>query len=184
MSLADDIYALVHPLIGGTLIWMDQNAPRPALPYTAMKIMSVRYVNGDWKSAPDGNGIQTVKGDREFTLNIQRYQSYGADSVTEKLQVIVDKLRLETIIDKFQAKKLVAFDTGAVSDISALLDKTQIEKRATLDVFMRYKSSLTDNVGIVETVDIEGDDNSGAPEYNPVVEVVNGVVIQPADWSA
>lgn len=179
MSLETDIYDLIQPLIGGTVIWLDQSAPRPALPYTGMKIMSVRTINGDWRSAPNGAGVQTIKGDREFTLNIQRYQTYGPASVTGILQTIVDKLRLETIIDKFQAKKLVAFDAGAVADISALLDKTQIEKRATLDIFMRYKATQTDTVGVIETVDVEGDDDSSAPIYHAIVEVVDGVVVQP-----
>lgn len=179
MSLETDLHSLIQPIVGGTVIWMDQSAPRPALPYCAMKIMSVRFVNQDWHSGPDDNGIETVKGDREFTLNIQRYQAYGPDSVTGILQSIVDKLRLTTVIDKFQAKKLVAFNTGAVADISALLDKTQIEKRASLDIFMRYKSSATDNIGIIETVSVEATDDSSAPAYNPLVEVVDGIVIRP-----
>lgn len=178
MSLESDVYDLIQPLIGGTVIWMDQSAPRPALPYCAMKINSVRYVNRDWTGDPDANGNQPVTGDREFTLNIQRFQASPLN-VTGVLQAVVDKLRLGTVIDKFQAKKLVAFDTGAVTDISALLDKTIIEKRASLDIFMRYKSRQIDVVKFVETVSVAADDNSSAPPYNPLVEVVNGVVIRP-----
>ena len=162
MSLETDIYALMQPIIGGTVIWADQNSPRPPLPYSVMKINSIRFVNQDHYSNPDVNGIQTVKGDREFTLNVQRF---GQSDVTSFLNSVVDKLRITTNIDKFMAKKLTAFNTEAVSDISALLDKTAIEKRATVDIFMRYKSSLTDNVGLIETASIEGDDDSTAPKY-------------------
>lgn len=179
MSLETDVYGLIQPLAGGTVIWMDQNAPRPALPYCAMKINSVRYVNRDWTGDPDAGGNQPVTGDREFTLNIQRFQKYGPESVTGVLQNIADKLRLGTVIDKFQAKKLVAFDAGAVTDISALLDKTIIEKRAALDIFMRYKSRQIDAVQIIETVSVAATDNSSAPPYNPLVEVIDGVVIRP-----
>lgn len=179
MSLESDVYDLIQPLVGGTVIWMDQSAPRPALPYYAMKINSVRYVNRDWTGDPDANGNQPVTGDREFTLNIQRFQKYGPESVSGILQNVVDKLRLGTVIDKFQAKKLVAFDTGAVTDISALLDKTIIEKRAALDIFMRYKSRQIDVVEIVETVSVDANDDSDAGPYNPLVEVVDGVVIRP-----
>ncbi len=63
------------------------------------------------------------------------------------------------------AKKIVPFNTSAVLDISALLDATNIEKRASLDVFMRVKSTMTDNVGYIDTVNVEGDDNSLAPVY-------------------
>jgi hypothetical protein len=126
-----------------------------------MKIMSVREVNKEHYSNVDNAGIQTVLGDRELTLNIQHF---GVDAPMV-MQGFLNKLRLTTNIDKFMAKKIIAFNFGAVTDISFLNDATAIEKRASVDVFMRYKSSLTDNVGIIETVNIEADDNSSAPIY-------------------
>lgn len=152
MTLKTDLFTLVDPLISETVIWADGNSPRPALPYVAMKVMGIRRINGDWKSESVGlDGLQTVKGDREFTLNIQRY---GTDSV-EALSTLADKLRLTTNIDKFNNAKLPVIDAEDVVDVAALLDKSQIEPRASLDVFMRMKSSLTDNAGYIDTVEIE-----------------------------
>lgn len=162
MSLETDIYDLIKPLVSGTLIWMDQSKTLPALPFTAMKISGRRTVNGDWHSAPNASGVETVKGDREFTLSMQRHQAYGADSVTELLQSVSDKLRLTTNIDKFMAKKIAVYDVGAVTDISALLDKTTIEKRAALDIFMRVKLTQTDNVGLIENVSVESESTISA----------------------
>lgn len=161
MSLETDIYSLIQPLVGGTLIWMDQSKTLPALPFTAMKISGRRTVNGDWHSAPNGSGVSTVKGDREFTLSMQRHQAYGADSVTELLQSVSDKLRLTTNIDKFMAKKIAVYDVGAVTDISAMLDKTTIEKRAALDIFMRVKLTQLDTVGLIEQVSVESESIAG-----------------------
>lgn len=161
MSLETDLYALIQPLVGGTLIWMDQSKTLPALPFTAMKISGRRNVNTDWHSAPNGSGVETVLGDREFTLSMQRHQAYGADSVTEILQQVSDKLRLTTNIDKFMAKKIAVYDVGAVTDISALLDKTTIEKRAALDVFMRVKISQLDTVGLIDQVSVESESIAG-----------------------
>jgi len=155
MSLETDIYSLIQPLCSGTLIWMDQSKTLPALPFTAMKISSRRMVNQDHYSDVDVNGVQTVKGDREFTLSMQRYQAYDASSVTELLQQISDKLHLYTVIDKFMAKKIAVYDVGPVQDISALLDKSTIEKRASLDIFMRVKLTQTDTVGVIESVSVE-----------------------------
>ena len=166
MSLQTDVYDLMQPIIGGVVILADQNSPRPPLPYSVIKINSVRYVNQDHYGDPDNAGIQTVKGDREFTLNVQMF---GESDVVSSLSGVVDRLRLTTNIDKFMSKKLTAFNTEAVTDISALLDSTVIEKRASVDIFMRYKSSLTDNVGIIETASIEGDDDSSAPKYTITV---------------
>lgn len=172
MTLESDLYDVIQPLIGGTVIWMDQSAPRPALPYTAMKVMSRRRVKRDHYDNPDDEGFQRVQGDREFTLSIQRYQAYGPDSVTGILESLSDKLLLQTVNDKFFAKGLVAFNVGPVLDISALLDKTQIEKRASLDIYMRHAVTQMDNVGIIETVNIEGrDDGVGSPVYTIVASV-------------
>jgi len=152
MTLKTDLYALVDPLVTESLIWADGNAPRPALPYVSMKVMGMRRVKGDWYSEDIGtNGLQTVKGDREFTLSIQRF---GTDSV-EALDTLANKLRLTTIIDKFNNAKLPIVSAEDVVDVAALLDKSQIEPRASLDVFMRMKSVLTDNVGYIDTVEIE-----------------------------
>ena len=172
MTIETDIYDVLQPIIGGTLIWMDQNAPRPELPYTAMKRSARRRVHKDRYSDVDDAGIQTVAGDREFTLSIQRYQAYGPNSVMKALEDVVDKLQLRTNIDALLAKGLAAFDTAPVLDISALLDKTQIEKRANVDVFFRYRSKLTDNVGLIESVHVTGtDDGVGSPVYTIVATV-------------
>ena len=170
MSLESDLYALLYPLVGGTLIFSDQSKTLPALPFTAMKISSRRKVNMDHHSAPNSSGVETVKGDREFTLSMQRHQAYGADSVTELLQSVADKLQLTTTVDKFMAKKIAVYDIGAVTDISALLDKTVIEKRALLEVFMRVKLTQTDNVGLIEQVSVES-------------EAISGVSADSGDWT-
>jgi hypothetical protein len=86
---------------------------------------------------------------------MQRHQAYSADSVTELLQSVADKLQLTTVVDKFMAKKIAVYDVGQVVDISALLDKTIIEKRASLDIFMRIKLTQTDNVGLIEQVSVQ-----------------------------
>lgn len=149
MTLRSDIYGLIDPLLTETVIWSDSNAPRPALPYVALKVMGIRRVNQDhYEEKIGADGIQTVKGDREFTLNIQRF---GTSSV-EALDTLTNKLRLNTVRDKFFVAKLPLISADDVTDVAALLDKSQIEPRASLDVFIRMKSELADNVGYIDTV--------------------------------
>ncbi len=160
MTLKTDLYDLMQPIITGTVIWSDQNSARPSLPYAAMKIMSIGRVHEDYYPDPDDDGIQTVKGDREFTLSVQRF---GTDSV-EALQLVSDKLRLTTNIDDFIAAKLPLVSAESVVDVAALLDNTQIEPRASLDIKLRMKSSLADDVGWIQTVSITADDDASAAE--------------------
>lgn len=162
MALDNDIYDLLQPIIGGTVIFADQNAPRPALPYSTIKISSFRRVNKDHYGNPNNSGIQTVLGDRELTVSIQ---NLGRADCVNFLNDVASKLQLTTNIDKFMAKKISCFNTGQALDVSAVINNTSIEKRANLDIFLRVKSSMTDNVGIIDTVNIEASDNSTAPNY-------------------
>lgn len=165
MTIASDIYTLLQPIIGGSVIFADQNAPRPALPYTTLKLSGFRRINKDHYSDPNNSGIQTVKGDREFTVNIQHYGTQDAESL---LNDVAGKLQLTTNIDKFMAKKISCFNTGVVNDLSTVINNTMIESRASLDIFCRVKSSMTDNVGIIDTVNIKASDNSSAGDYTIV----------------
>lgn len=165
MALKDDLYDLLQPIIAGTVIYSDQNMARPALPYSTIKVSAFRRVNKDHYGDPNASGIQTVKGDREFTVNIQNYGN--ADSVTF-LNDVAGKLQLTSNIDKFMAKKISCFNTSAVNDLSTVINNTMIESRASLDIFCRIKSSMTDNVGYIDTVSIAASDDSNAPDYTIV----------------
>lgn len=165
MSLETDIYDLFQPIITGVVIWSDLNRPRPALPYSVMKISSLRDVNYDHYSDADIFGVQKVTGDRELTLSIQ---NFGKSDRVTFLAGVVGRLKLNTNIDKFMFKKIAPFDVSAINDISSLVDDTNIEKRANVDIFIRIKSNITDTVGIIDTVNVEGDDDSLAPIYTIV----------------
>lgn len=166
MTTRSDLYALFKPFFPTiTVIWQDENAPRPTLPYVAIKVMSWRFKNYDHYGDPDANGIQTVDGDREFTFNIQ----YLGTSPVDNLQTVVDKLRLQTTIDRFMAAKYVVFNTEQVVDVSALLDKNQFEPRATLDLFLRKKSYQTDDVGLIDTSNIAPTYQGSDAPTSPIV---------------
>lgn len=153
----------------GKVIWMNENAPRPVLPYLAIRVSPARRINKDRYSDVDTNGIQTVVGDREFTLSVQ---AFGYESPVSYLQDFADKLQLITSNDRFRAQGMALRDTSTVMDISALLSNTKYEKRANLDLTVGYRSVQTDNVGVIETANIEGRDNGiNSPVYTIVVDV-------------
>lgn len=168
--IADNVlYTLVTQLTGATVIWMNENAPRPPLPYVAIKVSPARRIGKDWYSPVNDMGLQTVIGDREFTLSIQ---VFGAESPVSYLQDVADKLQLISAGDKIRAQEMALRDVKPVMDISALLSNTKIEKRANLDVILGYRSIQTDNVGIIDTANIEGRDNGiNSPVYTIIASV-------------
>ncbi len=152
-TLKTRLYALLQPIMTGTVIWADQSAPRPALPYTTLKLGSITEVGGEHYSDVDNNGIQTVLGTRESVLNVQRF---GPDSVAA-VQTFADKLRLNSNLDKFHVQEIACYDISPVTDIAQLLNGIAIEPRASVDLNIRFASDQTDNVGVIETVISDGD---------------------------
>lgn len=149
MTLKSDLYGLIQPLIDETTIWMDQSTPRPALPYVGMRINNRIRVKSDHYSDADDEGVITIAGDREFTLNVQRY---GPDSVNV-LDSLADNLRKVTVIEAFAAKKIAVIETASQSlDISFSQDGVKYEPRASLDLRFRVRSSIADTVGYFDTV--------------------------------
>ena len=147
-TLKTRLYALLQPIMTGTVIWADQSSPRPAMPYTTLKLGSITEVGGEHYSDVDSEGIQTVIGVRECVLNVQRF---GPDSV-DSVQTFADKLRLNTNLDKFRVQEIACYDISPVTDIAQLLNGIAIEPRASVDVNIRFASNQSDNVGIIETV--------------------------------
>lgn len=152
-----DIYARVKALAGAeTVIWADQNSPRPALPYWTIKLASRRSIG--WSDYGQGApaGIMTIGGVREETLMIQRMGTGSYDAVS----AFRDALAKRTVQAAWYATGIAIFDRGQVLDVPFALDNAQLEPRATMDLFIRYAVTDTDDVGMIETVEI-------AAEYVP-----------------
>jgi len=147
-TLKTRLYALIQPILGGTVIWADQTGPRPALPYSTLRLGVVTTVGEPHYSDVDAGGIQTVLAVRESVLNINRF---GVDSVAT-IETFSDKMLLNSNLDKFSVQDIAAFDMSAVTDIAQLLNGIAIEPRASIDLSLRWESDQTDNVGIIDTV--------------------------------
>lgn len=151
-QLEGKLYDILQPILGLELILMDQNGPRPALPYAAYKVKSPQTVKEDHYSDVSNAGIQIVSGDREAVVSVQTYGPLAL----ETLHVLMNRLRLTTVMDQFRGRDLTAFKTSPVMDISTLRD-TEIERRANIDIWIRYRSVQNDDVGIIEQADVTGE---------------------------
>ena len=147
-TLKTRLYTLIQPILGGTVIWADQTGPRPALPYSTMRLGVITTVGEPHYSDVDNAGVQTVITARESVLNINRF---GVDSVAT-IETLSDKLLLNSNLDKFAVLEVAIFDMSAVTDIAQLLNGIAIEPRASVDMSIRWQSNQLDTVGIIETV--------------------------------
>lgn len=152
MAIKDTLYTLVKALVGAeTLIFADQNAPRPPLPYWTLRLSAHRKVGVDYYSqGVTDDGDQQIDGVREATVQVQRI---GADS-DFKVAELRDNLSKTTVLEQWQLKDLALYNTGDVQNIPFPLDKSQLEPRASVDLFVRFGSKILDRVGAIEVVGI------------------------------
>jgi len=153
-TLKPDLYALVSALAGETVIWADQNSPRPALPYWTMRLNVIPTLgSAGYSQGATVDGDQTIYRTNEATLALQRF---GTDSEI-KCHALKSDLDRMTVIAAWRAKKIACFNTGPVNNITLKLDNSTMEPRAAVDLFIRFGTRVLDRVGIIDTVRIEGE---------------------------
>lgn len=161
MSLQTDLYDIFQPIFNESVIWANQNVKRPATPFVTFRLDSVSKIDEDYKAYVDNNGVQAIKGNRTFTLEIQRF---GSDSVI-KLHDFINKLGFESTIKAMALKKVAYVSHTAINNLSGIIDDGSNEDRAQVDLTLNWAVTSQDNVGIIEQVNVNADDNSTAPQF-------------------
>lgn len=152
MSVKDTLYTLLKASVGSeTLVFADQNAPRPPLPYWTLRLSAQRQVGKDsYSQGVDDSGDQLVSGVREITVQVQRI---GTDSDVSCAD-LRDNLSKTTVLEEWQRQKIALYDLGDVLNVPYKLDNSQLEPRASVDLFVRFGTELLDRVGVIETVNV------------------------------
>ena len=153
MTVKATLYTLVKALIGAeTLVFADQNAPRPPLPYWTLRLAAQRAVGEDaYSQGVDANGDQLISGVREITVQVQRF---GPDSDVACAD-LRDNLSRTTVSETWQVQKIALYDVGDVLNVPYKLDNSQLEPRASVDLFVRFGTELLDRVGWIDTVEMD-----------------------------
>lgn len=154
-TIKQGIYNWVTNISGVQVIWLEPNAPRPDLPYIGLDIGSYQSVGEDYQTAPDDNGMASLFGDREFTLEINYYGSNG-HNIMEKLRTSLQQFDVR---NNLADKGVVFVDDLTTQGATELLD-TLYESRKIMEATFRVSNQgVTDpgqfEVGVIETVEGE-----------------------------
>lgn len=141
--------------LGFTWVFEEQAQPKtPARPYGTIRYNdSGRIGFDDYKGAVNAAGIITIKGIRSgiVSLNI-----YGTDAL-EKMELTRDSMFKEgthSLLWDTYGISLMSVDN--IQNLTGLLE-TDFEERAQMDVMINYAREITDNVGLIEHVNIDGE---------------------------
>lgn len=135
--------------LGGSIIWLDQNFPRPSIPYIGLRIQEIRNIHHDFIDKPDTDGVATTNGDREIVLNVETFGETSLDIIN----TIRNSLEKYSVNAALADNGLSFKEADNVIDLSELLD-TKIEKRYRLNIVFHARNIDTDNIGLIETVEV------------------------------
>lgn len=150
MGFSDRQTALINWVKAGTgldsnhVIWLDQNMPRPTLPYAGVRMTSLKTINREAIYAPNSSGAANIVTHKEFTFNIHYYGN-SSNNPIEKLMNLEDSQFKETPKAILEAQQLVIVQTlMGPSDTTVKLD-TVYESRGSMDLLMRMPWEITDS---------------------------------------
>lgn len=161
------IHAWFSSATGLPVIWEDQEAPRPPLPYGTLKVIAgpTKLFGADEHritydgNQPDGEeiGIE-VAGLRQMTVTAQVFLkrlgangSSGAKDYTTRAQ---SALGMPSYLAGLQAAGLSVIEEMAPRDLSGVDSGTWLA-RSAMDVRFGLAASVTERTGYVETVGLE-----------------------------
>lgn len=139
------------------LILANQSGVQPDRTYATYFIVSVVKENfRDQYRGTDEDGIQSRVGFRRAVID---FNILGTDAklVAESL---IQSLCKDSVIEQyFRSNQIAIIDVSEVRDLTELLE-TEYDKRLNLEVSVRYREDYTDDVGLIETAIVNGDEYS------------------------
>ncbi len=151
-----DLIAELLRLKKNKVIWAYQSRmPRQEKPFATLRAYS-EQLEAMAELLQDGDAIHAVA-PSAFVLEVQ-YFGRNDEEPQEKIVNMIRRLELPSIVDKCAAARVAFFGAEPVQDLSTLLDNQDWERRAAVDLHVRYSYAMHDDDGsdtgdIFETID-------------------------------
>ena len=151
-----DLMAELLQLKKNKVIWAYQKRmPRQEKPFATLRIYS-EQLEAMAELLQDGDTVHAVA-PSSFVLEVQ-YFGRGDEEPQDKIMGMIRRLELPSVVDRCAAARVAFFDAEPVQDLSTLLDNQDWERRATVDLHVRYSYAMHDDDGsdtgdIFETID-------------------------------
>lgn len=138
------------------VIWANQEGPRPSRPYVLMDLVTGPVQNQRDEKRAVSPGVVDVTGHRTVTVSVD---AFGQESDELSMQ-LHSSLEKETIQGQLYTYGISVVRQESVEEKSLRLE-TKFEKRYGFDVIFNCVSSVRDEPGFIEKVEVSG--NGGDP---------------------
>lgn len=161
--LREALYSWATSVLGSNpVVWYYPNAPRPQEYYTTLFLSNMIIVGQDYVGQPTDSEIESISGNREFTLTAQ---SYGGD-VMGRMETLRTSLQKPSVQAALRASNIVTINSDAVIDLTDIVN-TGYEPRASVDMHFRIAQTTDDENGLIQAIE-------GNYEYNDAGELIDG----------
>lgn len=157
MTPEQAIFDLITTAATVPVIFADENGPRPPKPYTAMRVSPARRL-AVHRGAVDDAGLQPVAAHRSAQVELQCFGAGCANALDELGQ----RLHMQAALNRAEQLNLAVTAVGRLRQVPVLRDAATYEPRAVLELTIDYTTTLADDVGVIETVNITGTTDGGA----------------------
>lgn len=134
----------------------EPNTPRPPLPYLTYNVTTAAGKEGDDHDEYVGDGTTTIHnrgGQRRLVVSFNCFAE-STDEALTLMTTLQGSFELKGIQAVLRNYGIAVWTIGSVADFTALL-QTGYEARTQMDVNFGVASNLTEDLGTVETVQVE-----------------------------
>ena len=157
MTPEQAIYDLITTAATAPVIFADENGPRPAKPYIALRVNPASRLPVH-RGTVDDAGVQPVSAHRSAQVELQCF-GWGCMNA---LDALGQRLHMQAALDRAEELDLAVTAVGQLRQVPVLRDATMYEPRAVLELTIDYTTTLADDVGVIEKVNITGTTDGGA----------------------
>jgi hypothetical protein len=146
-AVRDWVIANMHESVEGVII-ANQNAPRPKRPYITIFVSSTVQKEHSNVGAPNGSGVARIENETACMVSLQAF-GVGAKTILYDLRGSLEKV---TVLQSLRSSGIPFIRVlNGVTDITEVVG-TQYEERASMDLEFRAVASVTDDLGVIESV--------------------------------
>lgn len=138
---------------GVTVVFANQNAPRPAYPYITVHKTATAESEHSTIEGPDADGFADIVDDQTISISLQAF----GDGAHDILSTLRNSLKKVTTLDYFRAQEMPFIRIlSGINDLTTVVGSRQ-EERAGMDLEFRAANVVTDEVGLIESVSGSGE---------------------------
>lgn len=141
-----------------TVIFANQNAPRPKKPFVTISISNIRRIGMPCNLSVDTAGVQTLMLTKLMLVTVECYTDV-LHQAEETLELIENNLRTQKAYEYFEQELSYMFTVMNIMSAPSVVSSTT-ENRAIVQFEFLINQTLLDDLGLIEHIEITNENTN------------------------